>query len=103
MGGALLQLVQKEFGAGAFDNFDVLSRLGQTPAGSRRSGTRSRRSASCITTNGRRDIGGGIRFSLAGIQLKFSMKQNDKGSLTLPMASAVMMPGALWTSSVKFN
>ncbi|MGY3582152.1 serine/threonine-protein kinase HipA [Bradyrhizobium sp. USDA 4341] len=87
--GALLELVQKEFGAGAFDNFDVLSRLGRDLPGAvsaeLEAGAPPPRTSMAEAGD---DIEEGIRFSLAGIQLKFSMKQNDKGSLTLPMKGA---------------
>lgn len=82
--GALLELVQKEFGAGAFDNFDVLSRLGRDLPGAVVAELEAGAppADAMPVTN---DVNGGIRFSLAGVQLKFSMKHNDRGSLTLPM------------------
>jgi serine/threonine-protein kinase HipA len=85
--GALLELVQKEFGAGAFDNFDVLSRLGGDLPGAvvAEMEAGAPPPAAMPATDG---VNGGIRFSLAGTQLKFSMKQNDKGALTLPMRGA---------------
>lgn len=82
--GALLELVQKEFGAGAFDNFDVLSRLGRDLPGAVVAELEAGEPPSAVKSV-ENDVSGGIMFSLAGVQLKFSMMQNDKGSLTLPM------------------
>ena len=84
--GALLELVEKEFGAGAFDNFDVLARLGEDlpgavvarlEAGSARPVLRS---DNIEATRSAPDPS--IRFSLAGVQLKFSA--TNKGALTIP-------------------
>jgi serine/threonine-protein kinase HipA len=88
--GALLDLVRKEFGTGAFDNFDVLRRLGHDLPGAvvavPETGEAPPTTAPAL--QGRHDIGERIHFSLAGIQLKFSMKQNDKGSLSLPVSGS---------------
>jgi len=89
--GALLDLVRKEFGAGAFDNFDVLRRLGHDLPGAVVAVSETGEAppaAAATVLEGRHDLGERIRFSLAGIQLKFSMKQNDKGSLTLPVSGS---------------
>lgn len=83
--GALLDLVEKEFGTGDFNSFDVLRKLGldlpgaivaHAEAGEEPPLARVPKTA--IT-----DSSKPIRFSLAGVQLKFSMKA-DKGRLTLP-------------------
>lgn len=87
--GALLGLVQKEFGAGAFDSHDVLARLGEDLPGAvvavREAGDPL---PDVARAQVRQDKTEKIRFSLAGVQLKFSMKQNDKGSITIPMAGS---------------
>ena len=83
--GALLDLVEKEFGTGAFDSFDVLRKLGldlpgavvaRAEAGDEAPQVRTTPTAAPTPPNT-------IRFSLAGIQLKFSMK-GDKRRLTMP-------------------
>jgi serine/threonine-protein kinase HipA len=89
--GALLDLVRKEFGAGAFDNFDVLRRLGNDLPGAIVAVPETGEvppTTAAPALQGRHDTGDRIHFSLAGIQLKFSMKQNDKGSLTLPVSGS---------------
>lgn len=82
--GALLDLVEKEFGTGAFDSFDILRKLGldlpgavvaRAEAGEEPPSPRAAPKAASAIPNV-------IRFSLAGIQLKFSMKA-DKGRLTM--------------------
>ncbi|MFT3940315.1 type II toxin-antitoxin system HipA family toxin [Rhodopseudomonas sp.] len=87
--GALLDLVRKEFGAGAFDNFDVLSRLGHDLPGAvvavPETGEAPPDKAASL---GRQEVGERIHFSLAGIQLKFSMTRSTRGSLTLPVSGA---------------
>jgi serine/threonine-protein kinase HipA len=87
--GELLGLVQKEFGAGAFENFDVLSRLGGDLPGAVLAILEAGEPPPAppeVEGDDRDDLVEKIHFSLAGIQLKFSMKQNDKGSLALPMS-----------------
>jgi serine/threonine-protein kinase HipA len=89
--GALLDLVRKEFGSGAFDNFDVLRRLGNDLPGAIVAVPETGEAppiTAAPALQGRHGIGARIHFSLAGIQLKFSMKQNDKGSLTLPVSGS---------------
>lgn len=86
--GALLDLVRKEFGAGAFDNFDVLRRLGHDLPGAVMALPETGEAPPVAVLGGKQDIGERIHFSLAGIQLKFSMKRNDKGSLTLPVSGS---------------
>jgi serine/threonine-protein kinase HipA len=84
--GALRELVDREFGTGAFDNFDVLARLGEDLPGA----VVARLEAIGHTENpvdrqtrdalfDRRKI----RFSLAGVQLKFSVSSNQD-HLTIP-------------------
>ncbi|WP_195909641.1 type II toxin-antitoxin system HipA family toxin [Rhizobium tubonense] len=84
--GALRELVEKEFGAGAFDNFDVLARLGEDLPGA----LIARQEAGIEQAVLRQDkvvaleraSSPPIRFSLAGVQLKFSV--TNRGSLTIP-------------------
>lgn len=85
--GALRDLVDKEFGTGAFDNFDVLARLGQDLPGA----VVARWEAGTLAPTKTRAVGEDvgttfakrIHFSLAGVQLKFSMTMK-RGSLTIP-------------------
>lgn len=86
--GVLLELVEREFGTGSFDNYDVLARLGGDLPGA----TVARREAGEPPPN--RSAGEGkaepaidkpISFSLAGVQLKFSM-HGDTHRLTAPGA-----------------
>jgi serine/threonine-protein kinase HipA len=84
--GALLGLIQKEFGIGAFDNFDVLRRLGEDLPGAVWVEQEIGSSPPAPSVEGvPAGMEGKLRFSLAGVQLKFSMKQNSKGAITLPM------------------
>jgi serine/threonine-protein kinase HipA len=85
--GALRELVDREFGVGRFDEFDVLARLGSDLPGAIvarvESGT-----AGGISPDPRPRIPigispGNIKFSLAGVQLKFSVLKTDKG-VTVP-------------------
>ncbi|SDO47773.1 type II toxin-antitoxin system HipA family toxin [Afipia sp. GAS231] len=86
--GALLDLVEREFGTGTFDNYDVLFRLGGDlpgavvalreagePPPKRTAGEAAREPAASKS----------ISFSLAGVQLKFSMR-GDNHRLTAPGA-----------------
>lgn len=82
--GALRKLVEAEFGTGAFDDFDVLARLGedlpgaivarleagQAGAGAMPEQARARKAAVPA---------GSVKFSLAGIQLKFSVLATARG------------------------
>jgi serine/threonine-protein kinase HipA len=82
--GALLDLVEQEFGTGAFDSYDVLRRLGLDLPGA----IVARAEAGEEPPLARAPANTGhskkpIRFSLAGVQLKFSMKA-DKRRLTMP-------------------
>jgi serine/threonine-protein kinase HipA len=84
--GALRELVAKEFGAGAFDNFDVLARLGQDLPGAVVARWEAGNMAPATTGADSEDVAIAsqfIRFSLAGVQLKFSMTMKH-GSLTIP-------------------
>jgi serine/threonine-protein kinase HipA len=84
-----LDWFKKEFGAGAFENFDVLSRLGGDLPGAVLAILEAGEPPPAppeVEGDDRDDLVEKIHFSLAGIQLKFSMKQNDKGSLALPMS-----------------
>jgi serine/threonine-protein kinase HipA len=84
--GALLELVEKEFGAGAFDNFDVLARLGEDLPGAvvarLEAGSAPPVSRSDTIESTRSAPDPSIRFSLAGVQLKFSA--TNRGALTIP-------------------
>jgi len=78
--GALLDLVEKEFGTGAFDSFDVLRKLGADLPGTvlarAEAGDEAptaRAAPAHVPTAPK-----AIRFSLAGIQLKFSMKSVNR-------------------------
>ena len=85
--GALRDLVERELGPGAFDNFDVLARLGEDLPGAiivrLEAGTSGRprpgRQAPVPPILGAISIG----FSLAGVQLKFSMTL-ERQTLTVP-------------------
>jgi serine/threonine-protein kinase HipA len=109
--GALRGLVEKEFGAGAFDNFDVLARLGEDLPGA----LIARQEAGVEQAVARKDkiveheAATSIRFSLAGVQLKFSATKS--GSLTIPAQKGdghlilktpspqhAMLPEAEWTA-----
>ncbi len=84
--GALRELVEKEFGAGAFDNFDVLAKLGEDLPGA----LIARLEAGSPALAARVDKQPAtkpapseeIRFSLAGVQLKFSATK--RAALTIP-------------------
>lgn len=84
--GALRELVERELGAGEHDNFDVLAKLGADLPGAvvaiLEAGEYPRRRAipAAVEGDGPTDR---IRFSLAGIQLKFSMTQTSE-RLTVP-------------------
>lgn len=85
--GALMEIVEREFGTGAFDNFDVLAKLGGDLPGAivarREAGEAppTRTSADRTASKSQK----AITFSLAGVQLKFSMHK-DKRRLTMPGA-----------------
>jgi len=84
--GALLDLVEKEFGTGTFDNYDVLARLGGDLPGAivarRETGEPPPKGATTETPAGPA-TGKPITFSLAGVQMKFSM-HGDRHRLTAP-------------------
>ena len=90
--GALRTLVERELGPGAFDNFDVLARLGEDLPGAivvrleagTAGRTRPRRPALTVPPSTEASIG----FSLAGVQLKFSMTL-DQQTLTVPARHGV--------------
>lgn len=84
--GTLLTLVEREFGTGDFDRYDVLARLGADLPGA----VIARREAGeALPVVPVEDFDADnadekpISFSLAGVQLKFSMK-DDKRRLTIP-------------------
>jgi serine/threonine-protein kinase HipA len=87
--GALRELVEAEFGTGAFDDFDVLARLGGDLPGAvvarLEAGQAGAGRAATIGDSGRRlpVPPGGVKFSLAGIQLKFAVLAADRG-VTVP-------------------
>jgi len=83
--GALLDLVEREFGTGAFDRYDVLARLGSDLPGaivaSREAGEAAPTAPVDLKTA--ETPKKPISFSIAGVQLKFSMKE-DVSRLTVP-------------------
>jgi serine/threonine-protein kinase HipA len=83
--GALLDLVAKEFGTGDFNSFDVLRKLGLDLPGAvvARAEAGDELPVTSVPPTPVAHSPKPIRFSLAGVQLKFSMKA-DKGRLTLP-------------------
>lgn len=75
--GALYEIVTKEFGPGRYDDFDVIARLGEDLPGAvivRPEGGPPMEPEKKKTL---------VRFSLAGVQLKLSMRQ-AKDKVTLP-------------------
>ncbi|KST57332.1 hypothetical protein AO398_25160 [Methylobacterium sp. GXS13] len=90
--GALRELVEKELGAGDYDNFDVLTKLGgdlpgaivavleagEFPRHRAASGVQAASASDAVDVPTTK-----IRFSLAGIQLKFSVTQRSE-RLTVP-------------------
>jgi serine/threonine-protein kinase HipA len=81
--GALLDLVEKEFGTGAFDSFDVLRKLGADLPGAILARVEAGDEAPAPRPMPAKTAPKTIRFSLAGIQLKFSMKSANR-RLTMP-------------------
>lgn len=87
--GALRDLVETEFGTGAFDDFDVLARLGEDLPGAvvarLEAGQAGGPQAAAKREAGKKKTPppGGVKFSLAGIQLKFSMSATERG-VTVP-------------------
>jgi len=87
--GALRDLVETEFGTGAFDDFDVLARLGDDLPGAvvarlEAGQAGGPQAAAKRGTGAKMPVPpGGVKFSLAGIQLKFSMLETDR-SVTAP-------------------
>ena len=83
--GALLELVEKEFGTGAFDSFDVLRKLGMDLPGAilARAEAGDEPPAARMTPSAKPTAPKVIRFSLAGVQLKFSMRSVNR-RLTMP-------------------
>jgi serine/threonine-protein kinase HipA len=88
--GALRELVDKEFGSGPFDEFDVLARLGHDLPGAiiaRLEAGEAGKAEDAIALNRKPETSDQpskpkIRFSLAGVQLKFSMTK--RGAITMP-------------------
>lgn len=88
--GALRELVSKEFVHGAFDQFDLAIRLGQDLPGA----IVITHEAGKLPRQAKRDehaprVGedepiANVRFSLAGVQLKFSADTVDRKSITVP-------------------
>ncbi|GLR92258.1 HipA N-terminal domain-containing protein [Bradyrhizobium iriomotense] len=83
--GALLELVEREFGTGSFDNYDLLARLGgdlpgavvaQREAGDPPPSRPAREDPQSLTSSKP------ISFSLAGVQLKFSMHADKRRPAT---------------------
>lgn len=86
--GALLDLVEKEFGTGTFDNYDVLARLGGDLPGAvvaRREAGEPPPKGSATEMPASTALDRPITFSLAGVQMKFSM-HGDRHRLTAPGA-----------------
>jgi serine/threonine-protein kinase HipA len=89
--GALRELVEQELGTGAFDDLDVLVHLGQDLPGALvvtlEAGTAGSRPSSSAKTKPssekKRPPRGALKFSLAGVQLKFSMRTEGR-RLTVP-------------------
>jgi serine/threonine-protein kinase HipA len=82
--GALLELVEKEFGTGAFESYDVLARLGLDLPGAIVARAEAGDELPLARVSAKADRSHKpIRFSLAGVQLKFSMKA-DRRRLTMP-------------------
>lgn len=83
--GALRELVETEFGTGAFDDFDVLARLGEDLPGAvvarLEAGQAGGPQAAAKRGTGAKTPvpPGGVKFSLAGIQLKFSVLESGRG------------------------
>ena len=85
--GALLDLVEKEFGTGAFDSYDVLRRLGLDLPGAVVARAEAGEELPVVKAHAAAlDSQKPIRFSLAGVQLKFSMKADNRRRLTMPGA-----------------
>lgn len=74
--GALRELVNSELGAGNFGDFEVLKRLGQDLPGAVRAGIPGEHID--------HPSSGRIRFSLAGVQLKFVGDVGKEGRITFP-------------------
>ena len=87
--GALRELVEREFGTGAFDDFDVLARLGEDLPGALVARLEAGEAGLTVPGDGlpkkkkAQVPPGKIKFSLAGVQLKFSVLLDDKG-VTVP-------------------
>ena len=83
--GALLELVEREFGTGAFDSYDVLRRLGLDLPGAvlARAEAGDEPPRVIAASMDAPSAPNAVRFSLAGVQLKFSMK-GDATRLTMP-------------------
>jgi serine/threonine-protein kinase HipA len=85
--GALLELVEREFGTGSFDNYDVLARLGGDLPGAivarREAGEPPPKRSADAAPEEPATADKPISFSLAGVQLKFSM-HGDTHRLTAP-------------------
>lgn len=83
--GALRDLVEAEFGTGAFDDFDVLARLGGDLPGAVVARLEAGQAGGPQVAAGkgaRKTLPvppGGVKFSLAGIQLKFTVVATDRG------------------------
>ncbi len=80
--GALRDLVEREFGTGAFDDFDVLARLGEDLPGAiiaRLEAGQAGMAHSAPPRLKQEIPDGKVKFSLAGIQLKFSVLAEGSG------------------------
>lgn len=86
--GALRELVEKQLGTGAFDDFDVLVHLGKDLPGAivvtlEASASTPPAATSPVESGSAALPQGALKFSLAGVQLKFSMRAEGK-RLTVP-------------------
>jgi len=77
--GSLRRLIADSIGARDHEEFRLLARIGEDLPGA----VRVRLRGEAPTEPVPREFSGKLRFSLAGVQLKFSMAREDKG-LTLP-------------------
>ena len=78
--GALRELVEAEFGTGDFDDFDVIVRLGGDLPGA--VVVRLETGNGTVPTSARQKPpvpSGRVKFSLSGVQLKFTVLETDRG------------------------
>lgn len=106
--GVLRDLVAKEFLHGSFDEFDVITRLGSDLPGAivatHEAGKMPRLAkADKEHVVSERPAAAEVRFSLAGVQLKFSAGTADRKSITVPALGAGRQPIILKTPSEQFK